>query len=78
MSKCPHCNKLTHPEDLYVEYEPEDQELVQELSNLEGWTYRHGYRLNDPRSVDSAEFGRLKCGDIIIHFRMRDQGIEEL
>ena len=70
MSRCQHCMKLTHPEDLIVEYDLEQHQLVSELSMLENWSSPYLYHPRDPHLVPS-EYGKLKCGDIYIHFRMK-------
>lgn len=68
MTRCQHCKKLTHPEDLYVTYKIEDQEKVSELSGLSDWTPKFMYSHYDLENASSAEYGKLKCGDIYIHF----------
>jgi len=69
MTRCQHCKKLTHSEDLYVEYNVEDQGKIMELSSLIGWTpfYQYAGISNSP----TPEYGRLKCGDIYIHFLVK-------
>jgi len=57
---------LTHSEDLFVEYNIEDQDKVFELTSLIGWTPRYQYYEN--AQVLHDEYGKLKCGDIYIHF----------
>lgn len=66
MSRCQHCNKLTHSEHLYVEYDPVDQNKVFELTSLIGWSPRYQYYQDADTSRE--EYGKLKCGDIYIHF----------
>lgn len=66
MSRCKHCNKLTHSEHLVVEFDIKDMEKVIELQSLENWTAAFMY-VN--RNTPPEEFGMLKCGDIFIHFR---------
>ncbi len=72
MSRCQHCKKLTHSEDLIVEYDSIDHDKVYELLNLEGWTSKYEYQdPDDPMFKDKSIYGKLKCGDIYIHFKMR-------
>jgi hypothetical protein len=71
MSRCQHCKKLTHSEDLYVYFSTEDFEKVVELQELSNWTPKYLYansktNLNDLSLIH--EYGKLKCGDIYIHF----------
>ena len=63
MSRCQHCNKLTHSEDLIVEYDSKDQGKINELMSLEFWQSAYLYMPDEPE-----EMGKLKCGDIWIHF----------
>lgn len=65
MARCQHCNKLTHSEHLDVEFELEDIQKVGELSVLQNWFSAWQYQ-NDP--CRAREYGKLKCGDIWIHF----------
>ena len=69
MGRCQHCNKLTHSEDLIVEYLPEDQEKVDELRNSENWVSTYNY--TNPSAYPPNEYGKLKVGDIWIHFRYK-------
>lgn len=66
MARCQHCNKLTHSEHLYVEYDIADMDKIKELTSLVGWT--PGYQYYDDAMVGAAEYGKLLCGDIYIHF----------
>lgn len=68
MSRCQHCKKLTHSEDLYVTYKKEDFEKVMELRHLENWTAKFMYSPHEKSSCPAGEYGKLKCGDIYIHF----------
>ena len=68
MTRCQHCNKLTHSEDLDVYYAIEDQEKIHELIDLSNWTCKYMYNKNDKRMNNPNEYGKLKCGDIYIHF----------
>ena len=70
MTRCQHCYKLTHAEDLIVEYELCDQEKVRELVSLKDWTPKPCYSVDDPHFVPE-EFGKLRCGDIVLHFRVK-------
>jgi hypothetical protein len=64
LSRCQYCNKLTHSEDLFVEYDISDQGKVVELASLIGWIPFYMYSGKN----SSPEYGKLKCGDIYIHF----------
>ena len=64
MTRCQHCDRLTHSEHLYVYFDHKDLDKVFELQSLECWTPGYMY---DNRSSPS-EMGKLKCGDIYIHF----------
>lgn len=66
MARCQHCKKLTHSEHLYVEYDVSQQNQVDELSESLGWKPSSEYILSS--QVKPNEYGRLKCGDIYIHF----------
>ena len=68
MTRCQHCNKLTHSEHVDVHYSIEDQEKIHELIDLENWTCKYMYNKNDERMNNPNEYGKLKCGDIYIHF----------
>jgi hypothetical protein len=68
MTRCQHCNKLAHSEHLVVEYDPGDHEKVFELSYLKDWKPVYLYTNPD---VSPQEYGKLKCGDIWIHFRIK-------
>lgn len=63
LSRCKHCNKLTHSEDLSVEFAIIDMDKIIELQSLKDWTPAYMYIANDRN-----EIGKLKCGDIYIHF----------
>jgi hypothetical protein len=65
MTKCQHCKKLTHSEHLNVYYHPKDQEKIHELTQMENWTPKYMYQ--NP-SDNPLEYGKLKVGDIVIHF----------
>lgn len=67
MTRCQHCKKLTHSQDLIVYYDANDHDKVFELISLENWTPRYMYSRVD--GVPPEEYGKLKCGDIYIHFR---------
>ncbi len=68
MTRCQHCDKLTHSEDLEVYFDIKDIDKVFELQSLEKWTpvYMYTYKPTQPN-----EYGKLKCGDIYIHFISR-------
>lgn len=68
MTRCQRCKKLTHPEDLYVSYKMEDFEKVHELICLENWTPKYMYNSLQLEACSKNEYGKLKCGDIYIHF----------
>ena len=74
MSRCQHCNKLTHSEDLVVEYKIEDHGKVHELMSLKDWVPAYLYRNKDGHH---SEFGKLKCGDIWIHFLCKKVDFEK-
>ena len=67
MTRCQHCKKLTHSENLIVEYDSKDHDKVFELASLEGWVPFYMY--NRDYLQITNEYGKLKCGDIWIHFR---------
>ena len=64
MTRCQHCKKLTHSADLYVKFDVEDMDKIHELQSLQHWTSAFQYYFND----NPLEIGKLKCGDIYIHF----------
>lgn len=72
MTRCQHCKKLTHSQDLYVFYKQEDFEKVYELIGLSNWTLKYMYDLNELEKSSPSEYGKLKCGDIYIHFVMQE------
>ncbi len=63
MTRCQHCKKLTHSEDLNVYFDMADYDKVSELRDMEKWVPAFMYNNHQP-----SEVGKLKCGDIIIHF----------
>jgi hypothetical protein len=65
MSRCQHCNKLTHSEHLNVYYDIEDQDKIRELEQMDAWTSKYMY--SNP-SKHPYEYGKLKVGDIFLHF----------
>ena len=70
MTRCQHCNKLTHCEHLVVYYAPNEHGKVSELTDSVNWLFLFQYPGNDPY-LHHNEYGRLKCGDIYIHFRVQ-------
>lgn len=68
MSRCQHCHKLTHSEDLVVYFDNKDFEKITELECLAHWTSRWSYGAREFDSAPASEYGKLKCGDIYIHF----------
>lgn len=68
MTRCHHCNKPTHSEHLDVEVNISDMEKVKELQCLESWQSAWSYQ-NDP--LRANEYGKMKCGDIWIHFILK-------
>ena len=68
MTRCQHCKKLTHSEDLNVYFKKEDVDKVFELEELEKWTPKYLYSQSELSNSPLEEFGKLKCGDIYIHF----------
>lgn len=73
MSRCQHCKKLTHSEHLYVTYKSEDFEKVHELISLVDWIPKYMYEKNELEKSSPYEYGKLKCGDIYIHFVMLEE-----
>lgn len=71
MTRCQHCKKLTHFEDLDVYYDINDFDKVRELLEMENWTPKHMYLQSDDRINNRNEYGELKVGDIYIHFIAR-------
>lgn len=65
MTRCQHCNKLTHSHHLNVYVNSNDMDKVVELQSLIDWTTAYMYA---NKSTDPREYGTLKCGDIILHF----------
>ena len=63
MSRCQHCNKLTHSEDLFVYVDVKDIDKVDELMRDIDWVPAYLYNSNIPE-----EFGYLKKCDIKIRF----------
>jgi hypothetical protein len=72
MGRCQYCKKLTHSEHLYVRYKIEDFEKVHELMSLSDWTPKYMYSAYELENSSSREYGKLKCGDIYIHFVMSE------
>ncbi len=68
MTRCQHCKKLTHSADLYVSYKTDDFEKVHELIGLSNWTPKYMYEKNEIEKSSPSEYGKLKCGDIYVHF----------
>ncbi len=75
MSRCQHCQKLTHSEDLVVEYEAKDHGKIIELTALIGWVPKYMY--DNAQDFPGNIYGKLKCGDIFIHFRMKTEQVIE-
>lgn len=71
MTRCQHCNKLTHSEDLYVRVSVKDMDKVHELARLTDWMMAYQYSYNG--DLSPKEYGKLKCGDIHIHFMLQDE-----
>lgn len=69
MTRCQHCKKLTHSEHIVVEYNIEDQDKIHELISLENWIPHYLY--HEPSNL-TTEYGKLKCGDIWIHFKIKE------
>lgn len=65
MTRCQHCDKLTHTEHMYVEFYENDMDKVYELRRLIDWDDKFIYQ---HMGIHPNEYGRLKCGDIYIHF----------
>ena len=68
MSRCQHCNKLTHSEHLDVYFDAIDFDKIAEFHELQNWTPKFMYSSNDERMNNPCEYGKLKIGDIIVHF----------
>ena len=66
MARCQHCNKLTHSEHLNVYFNVEDMDKIHEVMSLQDWTPAYMYSQSLP---SPEEIGKLKCGDIWIHFK---------
>lgn len=69
MSRCQHCHKLTHSEHVIVYYDIKDVDKIYELLSLQNWTGTYMYHKDDPY-LSRSELGKLKCGDIYVHFRI--------
>jgi len=67
MSRCPHCNKLTHPEDLCVYVDENDYDKIEELMADINWTSAYMYAKHD----NPDEIGFLKKCDIKIRFILK-------
>jgi hypothetical protein len=70
VSRCQHCGKLTHSQHVYVSYKKEDADKIYELSQLEKWTPQWQYTSDELYESSPNEYGKLKCGDIYVHFVM--------
>ena len=64
MARCQYCKKLTHSEKLKVYFELKDMDKVQELFELSDFTPAYMYD-----HISPEEMGKLKCGDILLHFQ---------
>ncbi len=75
MSRCQHCNKLNHSEDLYVYVNMQDIEKIEELTRDIDWVPAYMYsKLEIPE-----EWGYLKKCDIKIRFILKSsEQIEKL
>lgn len=67
MSRCQHCNKLTHSEDLYVYVDVADYDKIEELMVDKDWVSAYMY-LN---YENPEEIGYLKKWDIKIRFILK-------
>jgi hypothetical protein len=75
MSRCQHCNKLTHSEDLFVYVDVKDHDKIDELVRDIDWVPAYLY----PNHEIPYEFGYLKKCDIKIRFLvMCSEQIEKL
>ncbi len=64
MSRCQHCDKLTHNQHMNVYINIEDMEKLEELQSLASWNPAFSY---NPKH--NAEYGKLKLAcDIVLHF----------
>lgn len=67
MARCQHCDKLTHSEDVNVYFAPEDYEKICELNSLENFVPGYEYL-----KAIKDEYGKMKCGDIWMHFIQKE------
>jgi hypothetical protein len=65
MTRCQHCNKLTHSEHVNVYFKTCDFDTISEITSLTAWTAVYIYA---DQKTPPEEYGKLKCGDIILHF----------
>lgn len=74
MSRCQHCNMLTHSEDLYVYVDVKDVDKIDELMRDKDYVPAYQYNSKIPE-----EFGYLKKCDIKIRFlMMKSEDIDKL
>ena len=71
MARCQHCNKMTHSEHLNVYYDIKDQDKILELTYEKSWVSKYMYSIDG--IYNPEEYGKLKVGDIVIHFISRDK-----
>lgn len=75
MTRCPHCKKLTHSEDLNVYFDIKDYDKIEELTTHEKWVPFWEY---SKHNYNSPEIGYLRVLDINIHFiSMNKEHIKE-
>ena len=75
MSRCPHCKKLSHSEDLYVYVDMRDIEKIEELMADIDWVPAYMYAKHE----NPSEWGYLKKCDIKIRFMiLPSEQIEKL
>jgi len=65
MARCQHCKKLTHSEHVDIYFDLKDFEKIQELDCLKDWAPVYLYSNGE---MNPSEIGKLKCGDIVLHF----------
>ncbi len=73
MSRCQHCKKLTHSENLDVYFDVKDFDKISELQEMQDWTPKFMYSPSDERRNNPNEYGKIKVGDIIIHFIAKEK-----
>ena len=65
MARCQYCKKLTHSEHVNIYFDEKDYEKIVELFNLQDWKPLYQYVTPD---TNRKEVGKIKLGDIVLHF----------